>query len=210
MISLEAIIHDFGPRAMRLQVEESERTDNRALQAIQNRTAPDRREAIRSWLQSYQVFQGIKSQRRVSIATAVLNWADTCDPQRGVTTVDDLAIAHEEILTICERANGEKRDFTSLASKALWLCYPDAVPIFDSFTQHALWVISKLESDITTLAGNVSEYRKFIHVWKTLYDRYASAINAIELGRYPYRVRIFDKILWLIGEPLYGRRPETP
>lgn len=210
MISLEAIIRDFGPRAIRLQVEEFEQTDNRALEAIQDRTAPDRSEAIRSWLQSYEVFQGIKGPRRIAIATAALNWADTCDPQRDVTTVEDLATAHGEILAICERANGKKRDFTSLASKALWLRYPDAVPIFDSFAQRALWVISKLESDIPILAGNVSEYRKFVYLWKTLYDRYASIINAMEVGTYPYRVRIFDKILWLIGEPLYGRRSEIP
>jgi len=210
MISLEAIIREFGREALRLQLRESQQIDNRALQAIHNKAALDRSEAIRSWLQSYQVFQGIEGPRRIAIATAVLNWADTCDPQRSLATVDDLTTAHEEMMAVCELANGDKRDFTSLASKALWLCYPDAVPIFDSFAQRALWVISKLESDITTLAGTASEYRKFIHVWKTLYDRYARAINEIESGTYPYRVRIFDKVLWLVGEPLYGRRLEIP
>jgi hypothetical protein len=92
-----------------------------------------------------------------------------------------------------------------LASKALWLCYPGSVPLYDSYAQRALWVICKLEKEIPTLPENEPEYRKFVHVWKAVYDRYAGAINSIEIGTYPYRVRIFDKILWLIGEPRYSR-----
>ena len=145
-------------------------------------------------------------QRRLAIATAVLEWADSRNLQRDLTSVNAIADAHVEIMEVCTRARGEKRDFTSLASKALWLCYPDSVPIFDSFVQRALWVISKLEPDIALLPDNNPEYRKFVHLWKALNERYATTLNNMDIGSYPYRVRIFDKILWLIGNPLYGVR----
>jgi hypothetical protein len=183
---------------------------DKALLALGDSTAPDRIEVIRDWLQSYQVFQGIEGPTRIAIATAVLKWADSRDLRRDSTTVDSLNEVHAELMDICTIANGENRGFTSLASKALWLCYPETVPIFDTFAQRTLWVISKLEPDITPLPDSDPEYRKFVHVWKALYDRYASAIDEIDLGTYPYHVRIFDKILWLLGEPRYGRDPVVP
>ena len=85
-----------------------------------------------------------------------------------------------------------------------------SVPILDDFTQCALSVISKLEADITSLPETDSDYRKFVHLWKTLYDRYAAALNEIDIGTYPYRVRIFDKILSLLGDPRYGLRTAIP
>ena len=40
--------------------------------------------------------------------------------------------------------------------------------------------------------------------WKKMYGQYRDAIEGIDRGVYPYRVRIFDKVLWLLGEPGYG------
>jgi hypothetical protein len=206
MISLEAVILSFAPQALRLQLEESEKTDTKALSALQDKSAPNRGEAIRSWLQSYEVFQGIDGPKRPAIATAIVEWADARDIHRDLGTTDALEEVHLELAAVCVSANGESRDFASLASKALWLCYPDSVPIFDRFAQRALWVISKLEKDMQTLPESETEYKKFIYIWRAIYDRYAVTINSIEIGSYPYRVRIFDKILWLIGEPRYGLR----
>ena len=204
MINLDAIIRDFGPQALRLQLAESENSDNNALEALRDKSSSKRSEAIRSWFQSYQVFQGIEGANRLAIASAVVEWADARDMHRDLTTAEALDQAHTEIAAACVRASGE-REITSLASKALWLCYPDSVPLYDSFAQRALWVICKLEKDLVTLPENEPEYRKFVYVWKALYDRYASAISSIDIGSYPYRVRIFDKILWLLGERRYSR-----
>jgi hypothetical protein len=206
VISFDTVIRRFGPLAMRIQLMESEETDSMALAALNNKAAPgsDRAEAIRSWLQSYQVFQGIDGPKRIAIAAAVVQFFDARDPHRDLTSVDALVKAHAEMMTACQEANGDKRDFTSLASKALWLCYPSNTPLFDAFAQSALHVISKLEPDISTLPASDSEYYKFAHVWMALYQRYSAAIDAIDIGDYPYHVRIFDKILWLIGEPRYG------
>jgi hypothetical protein len=206
MISLEAVIRHFGKEALRLQLEESEKGDSKTLLALEDKAVPNRGEAVRSWLQSYEVFQGIDGPKRPAIAAAIVDWADARDVKLDLTTTDALEQVHRELVGVCVSANGESRDFTSLASKALWLCYPDSVPIFDRFAQRALWVISKLEKDIAPLLESETEYKKFIHIWKALYERYASTINGLDIGSYPYRVRIFDKILWLIGEPRYGVR----
>jgi hypothetical protein len=207
MISLERVIRHFGQEALRqLKNEQESRDDLNALEVLGKKAAPNRMAGIRRWLQSYEVFQGIDGPRRDAIATAVLEWADSRDLQRDLTSVDALAEAHVELNSVCTRAYGEERDFTSLASKALWLCYPDSVPIFDSFAQRALWVISKLEPDIDALPGKNPEYRKFVHIWKALYDRYGRTLEDIGIENYPYRVRIFDRILWIIGEPRFGVR----
>lgn len=204
MINLDAVIRAFGAQALRMQLAE-EKTDSKALTALKDRAALNRPDAIRRWLESYRAFQGIPGANRSAIASTIVDWADARDMRRDLTTADSLDRAHAEITALCVRANGRQRDFTSLASKALWLCYPESVPIYDTYARRALWVISKLERDLSTLAESDLEYRKFVHVWKALYDRYASAINSIDIGGYPYRVRIFDKILWLIGEPRYSR-----
>jgi hypothetical protein len=206
LISLEAVIRHFGQEALRLQLEESEKGDSKALLALGNKAVPDRSGAVLSWLQSYQVFQGIHGPQRLAIAAAVLDWADSHDLQTDLTSTNALVNAHAELMAVCTQANERKRDFTSLASKALWLCYPARVPIFDRFAQRTLWVISKLETDIALLPDTEPEYHQFVHLWRALYDRYAIALNELPLGTYPYRVRIFDKILWLIGEPRYGVR----
>jgi hypothetical protein len=107
-------------------------------------------------------------------------------------------------MAACSGADGRGRDFTSLTSKALWLRYPNAVPLYDRFAQEALWMISKLERGLPPTPNGASKYGAFAVRWKFLCDRYAPAIEAIDNKGYPYRVRIFDRILWFIGQPVYG------
>ena len=60
------------------------------------------------------------------------------------------------------------------------------------------------QNTLPTTPIGASKYGAFAVRWKFLYDRYAPAIEAIDNKGYPYRVRIFDRILWLIGQPAYG------
>jgi len=60
-----------------------------------------------------------------------------------------------------------------------------------------------MESDVASVDREKSEYRKFAYVWKALYERHAPAIAAVDTKGYPYRVRVFDGILWDIGRPEY-------
>jgi predicted small secreted protein len=203
MIDFEAVIRHFGPQAVALQLEEADSLDDKALAALNSHNEPDRVTIVRRWLYDYQVFQGIDGPKRTAITEAVLLWADSQQGQSDPATLDVLVRSHAGLMAACSTAYGRGRDFTSLAYKALWLRYPDVVPMFDSFAQRALWVISKIEKDIAAPASEKSEYRKFAYAWRTLYGRYASTIAAVDARGYPYRVRIFDKILWIIGSPGY-------
>jgi hypothetical protein len=185
MIDFEAVIHHFGPQAVALQLEEADRIDSKALAALRIRATPDRIEIVRRWLYDYQVFQGIDGPKRTAITEAVLLWTDSQEAKSYLPTLEALVSAHLGLMAARSAADGRDRDFTSLASKALWLRYPAVVPMFDSFARRALWVISKIEKDIAPPAGEKSEYCKFAYTWRALYQRYGPTIAAIDMKRYP-------------------------
>jgi hypothetical protein len=214
MVIFEAVISRFGPEAVNLLLNDKDvKADDEAIHAVKAQSDTERVDKIRHWLQIYEVFQYIPGPQRSAIAAAVLCWADSRDISIRLTTEDALCKAHESLMNKCVEAYGKERDFKSLASKALWLCYPNDVPIFDSFAQRALWVFAKIDNDITPLSDNAlidlapqlknREYRQFVHIWKALYDLNKQSIDALEKHDYPYSVRVFDKILWIIGSPYY-------
>lgn len=207
MINLESVIRHFGAAAVRLQLAEVEELDNPALFALRDQNAVDRLQVLVRWFNNYQVFQGFLAHQRLAVAAAVLQWADARDLQMNSMPADALIEAHAELVATCCNAYGQQRDIKSLASKALWLCYPHDVPMFDSFVQRALWAIAKFEDGVIQGVPNQSEFGGFVHIWKILYDRYSAALDDIDMSGYPYRVRIFDKILWIIGYPDYEYRP---
>jgi hypothetical protein len=48
-------------------------------------------------------------------------------------------------------------------------------------------------------------YHRFVSLWLNLYRRAERTIgDRNRIGGYPYKVRVFDIILWIIGEPDYG------
>lgn len=202
MLDIKAVIRHFGPQSISILLKQEE-FDTKALQAVKDSSASDRVYVILGWLQSYKVFQGIPGPQRTAIAEAILRYADLPRQRGGLATEDDLCQAHKSLLEECVEAYGKERDFTSLASKALWLCYPDDVPLFDNFARRALWVFAKMESGITPLADTEPEFRQFVHIWKSLYARYKDTIDEIDMHAYPHTVRVFDVILWIVGSPEY-------
>jgi hypothetical protein len=207
MIDIDAVIRHFGPEAVSSLLS-WEAKDNKALRAVSIKSTPNRAEEVLRWLHYYGVFQGIPGPKRSEIAAAVLRWADSRDEQKSLATVDAICQAHESLMAECVEAYGKNRDFTSLASKALWLCFPEDVPLFDSFARRTLWVVSKLDGGAIPTAAGSSEYRQLAHIWKALYARHAATIAEIEMHGYPYRVRVLDVILWIIGSPGYEALPE--
>jgi hypothetical protein len=177
--------------------------DERAVGAVRDKADPERISTVRDWLRDYGVFQGIPGPGRVAIATTFLEWADCQVDGRPLRTVDELVAAHAEVCATVQAAYGEARNFTSLASKALWLRYPDAVPLFDSFAQRALWVIAKIDEAVVPISGDGESYSEFVYVWMALYKRYAAALESLDREGL-HRVRIFDRILWLIGDRRYS------
>jgi hypothetical protein len=211
MIDFAAVIRHFWPKALRtIEKWEDFKKDGAALSSLaaKDLDPAKRQEAVSNWLRSWAVFIGISAPQRVRITDAVIAWADARDPQRELLTADALAMAHAEFTDAIRRAwlecgNGKKRDFCVLVSKALWLCYPESVPICDDYAESALYIVAKLDG-LTCISHKKPRYEQFVHIWKQLYAKYEDTIQSLDLGDYPYRVRVFDRILWLVGQPYYS------
>ena len=74
--------------------------------------------------------------------------------------------------------------------------------MFDSYAQRALWVLAKLEFGIAAPTSG-PDYFQFVSVWKQLYEKYLPTVSCLDAEGYPYPVRVFDGILWLIGKNQY-------
>ncbi len=209
--NFEYAVHRFAPLALSQlrNVYEGEQGDKKAIEALKDRNAGEeaRCKVVKRWLQNYSVFQGISDADRMLFTAAIVKWADSRILQTDLN-VEGIITAHKSLCSALQEI--QNRKFTSMASKALWLCYPKSVPMYDSFVDHSLLVISKLEN-IYPIPDRKSEYHQFVHIWQVLYGRYSDAL-AIYESVYPYRVRIFDKILWLIGDRRYVQRvdPSQP
>lgn len=80
--------------------------------------------------------------------------------------------------------------------------------LYDRFTQHSVWIISRL-ADLrpTVNYAPKDRYGAFADMWLAMYNNVLPLINDADLQGYPYKVRVFDKVLWIAGEPNYNRDP---
>jgi hypothetical protein len=62
--------------------------------------------------------------------------------------------------------------------------------------------LAKLEIGIAAPPSG-PDYYQFVSAWEQFYERYAAKISNLDTDGYPYRVRVFDRILWLIGRDQY-------
>jgi hypothetical protein len=182
-----------------------------AMAAIRNRTdAPKQRlTAIEDFFVLFKVHRPHSREKRAELAKAVIEWADRQDVN-ALITFEQMPAALLELEQVCRLAYGGPRRFTSLASKVLWLRFPDNVPIYDRYAVAALQVLAKLESGIAAHvypgAGVDEEYSAFLHYWRGIYSRYEELLTE-PLRRVaeprPHKVKIFDRILWNLGNPTY-------
>ena len=203
-MNFDAVIRRCAQQAVAMQIEEHEKHDLAALQAANHQEQAGRNGIVRGWLRYYGVFQGFFDSKRAEITDALLMWSDARILKQGLDSSQAIVEAHSDLMATCVAQYGMSRDFTSLASKYLWLCYPTSVPLFDKNVRQALQVLSKLEDDIALPDANWPQYHQFVMVWKELYERHSKTLDEMDFDGYDYSVRIFDKILWLVGENTYG------
>jgi hypothetical protein len=123
---------------------------------------------------------------------------------------EELIEKFDHLRRICGKAAAltkadKERDLVSLTSKGLWCCYPNGVPIFDRLVQGVLWILCKLcQVRPKEATANSGRYAAFADVWFQIY-RQVKPIIAEEADRicYPYKLRVFDRMLWVIGQPNY-------
>jgi hypothetical protein len=125
---------------------------------------------------------------------------------RDLSTAPALADAHAELENFI-RTRSLERSFVSLASKALWLCWPEHVPIFDAYAQRSLWFLSKIGA--IPINSNWRPCHQFAAAWVAVYDKCKAALDELEIPPSCYRVRVFDTLLWKLGKPDYYAAAET-
>ena len=211
MLNLNEMVDHFLEEAVRL-CRENLQEDEPVIRALNDATtsAELRRKEVLKWLNSYKVLQGLKKEEEVGVASAILEFADACDPAVSPKSDVEIAKLFNDLQTRCSsrvhpNKNQKPRDVTSLTSKALWCCYPDAIPFLDNYAECALVVISRFMGLVWR--GNLPHYDRFVAVWLDVYRRVESTIEDRRLDGYPYKVRVFDKILWIIGQPDLGTVP---
>ena len=207
MLKLNELISHFGPKAVAQLCYEAP-TDDLGLAAMNRGDSDGRVAALRKWMDIYKVLQGIDGERRDAIAGATLGWADRQELQSRLDNLDSLVHAHVELMAGCSQADGRGRKFISLVSKAMWLRCPADVSLYDHFAQDALWILSKLEPNLSAIPVNATQYGAFALIWRAFYDKYASSIGAIDTRGYPYRVAssiAFSGCLALPNTPFQAR-----
>ena len=158
------------------------------------------------------MLQGFTSDTRQKLSRAVLEWADQQEDlaKHSITSLEIIE-KHKDLEKSCCVAHESERSFASLASKALWLCYPDSVPILDRFVESAVQILTKLDPSIdpTVSESGISteRYKDFVHCWEQLFDRYWVLVDNLPLpvegDLKLHKPKIFDGILQEIGKPGY-------
>lgn len=199
MIDMAEIVKRFIGDALEDQ-QELLQYDRAVMDALSTPTDKSSADAVIRWLRLYKVLR-IKKQTHRPIARAILNYADELDrntlPLEGRGLLKAYEDLHEAVQRVGpKKRDGAKRGLISLTSKALWCLSPETVPIYDSRALNAVTTLSRL-SGIQVPAE--SGYAGYIQMWQKLYGMARPTIKAADLNGYPYEVRIFDKILWLIG-----------
>ena len=208
MIDVQQLVEKFIDKAVYSLINEKiggiplREIDERAIEGLLAKSGLDRSKRIEGWLRSYGVFQGVKAPARVMIADKVVEFADQISDEPKSYS-DPIILQEFDRLHKLVKSITLDREVISLCSKALWACYPYCVPIYDSFACRALWVIGRLLDIHVQNNGNRNPYPQFHAVWCRLYEQCLPYIQDEKLRGYPYKVRVFDKIIWLIGQPTF-------
>jgi hypothetical protein len=215
MIDLNRIVEHFLDEALWQCRNEGLKEDDAIIRFLndRNQSTDARRTEVLKWLHYYGVLQGLNEADRKAIASVIVDFADArgviVGPFSEVEILDKFNELHERCRSkVRPNKDQTPRSLTSLTSKALWCCYPDAIPIFDAYAQRALWVLSRLIG--LARPADAMEYSRYVSVWLPLYRGVERTLDDARLGDYRYKVRVFDRILWIIGQPDYGDTRRQP
>jgi hypothetical protein len=220
------------------KIEDELHFDFAARQALEvSITGSDAETAVTKWGDHYGVLR-IKGNIRPDLVKAIINGAPQIRRDLVAASAEarraEIIQRHAEIGTICNAVqevrnkDGSERDFTSLASKLLWLLHPSEVPIFDDRAWRAINVIARLAEKVETpdpedkSALALNEFCAFLklHVlcfsdiyeridqiiseeFDTIFDsatRQNDAITKEDAARqYANHITVIDQILWHLG-----------
>lgn len=206
MLDLETLIEEFVRTRLR-SFEADTAPDRKTVNAVEDknleRTA--REDQVRAWLGYYKVILFFPPDRSRDIAREIIEFADESRPasldRSHAQIVREYRRLRARIQPLAPLAPTSKRprEVMSLTSKALWLCYPNDVPIFDDYALRAIQVISRI-CQICPMPDQ-GLYESFVDVWLQFYNRIRPVIENSELHGYQYKMRVLDGFFWCLGKP---------
>jgi len=206
MLDVETLIEEFIQTRLR-SFEKDTAPDGRTVSVVANKDLESRtrEDQVRAWLGYYKVILFFPPDRSRAIAHEILQFADEPRPAtldqchaQIVREYDRLRSRIQPLAPPAPRSN-RRREVTSLTSKALWLCYPHDVPIFDDYALRALQVVSRICRIYPR--PDQEAYGSFVDVWLQFYNRIRPIIDKSDLQGYQYKMRVLDGFLWYLGKP---------
>lgn len=205
MLDLETIIEEFIRTRLR-SFEADTAPDRNTVNAVANknleRTA--REDQVRASLGYCKVILFFPPDRSRAIAREVIEFADEPRPAsldqlhaQIVREYNGLRARIQPLAPLAPRSK-RQREVMSLTSKALWLCYPNDVPIFDDHALRAIQVISRICRIRPMPDQGLCE--SFVDVWLQFYDRIRPVIENSDLHGYQHKMRVLDGFLWYLGK----------
>ena len=164
--------------------------------------------SMAEWLRAYGVHR-IPGVTASGLAAVVIAYADDSSLGRNAgLTIPELINEFDQLRsnfklylhTVAPAAEG--RAIESLTSKALWCCYPFSTPILDHYAENAVRMLCRLQGQKLTSRGH--RYSDFVDAWLNLYALVESSIPSDASPLFPYKVRVFDHMLWWLGQDNYS------
>jgi HTH-type transcriptional regulator/antitoxin MqsA len=204
VIDLESLTRQFLPKAVALS-RQNQQKEEAALQVIFSPTKRNNVDPLKKWLRQLYAFSGVMHYQD-QLVDKILEFADEQGPNRELIWSRDIIskfhLLEQKLQQVVPKTDkGNSRDVTSLTSKSLWHCYPNGALLYDSYTQQMLWTISNLACIAPVASGE--KYLEFSDIWFQVYDRLEYLLDQERLSGYPYKMRVFDRMLWIIGHPRY-------
>lgn len=203
MLNWDSIVKEYSQTAIKELDKEYLRLDAPMLKVMKEQAGIPRAERMKKWLGNYRVLQGFDNQLRAKLSETVIAYLDNLAVGRGRLSDSKMVELHGNLMAECAKAYNRNRSFVSLASKALWLRFPDQFPMYDRNAKNALMLLSKLDLNLPALNEEKSSYAEFVHAWRHFYDQ--TDFNHLIPVECPYKVRIFDRLLWILGDSTYRR-----
>jgi hypothetical protein len=210
MSDLEQIVERLLPLAdQRFQNLSGTDPDQETVLLVRDQQAPieTRRMVVKKWLHHYRVLRGIRSEIIDQIVDAMLQYADGPRPANLGLNRENIV---REFLVLQKRLavplGGRNSD--SMTSKALWLCYPNDVPILDNYSEHALQILCRMQ-EVRVPKKITGRYERFLCAWFKIHAACRKTLDAIPLTQYPFRIRLLDWLLWYLGEPKFDESIES-
>lgn len=179
--------------------------DQTAMRAVQVQNEPHRVETLSSWIKHYGAQPRVKNAL-APVTRAILESLDARHDPPPTNWTDRERWMAEMVSLIVEacKCDGKyKSEYISLSSKVLWCKYPKHFVILDGHVERSLQTLSRLHCIETPCIEG--RYEQFIHCWLKLYMlAKPEIVKRLKNLDYPYPVRIFDKILWMLGQRGYG------